>query len=102
MDLFKKMSGFFSARPSEDQSSYYVKVKCNRCGEEIPARINLYNDLSIEYDDSGNISGYICHKIIVGDQHCYQPIDVHLRFDPKRRLQEKEIIGGKFVENSVQ
>ena len=100
MGFFKKFGSFFSAKPAEDQISYYIKVKCNRCGEEIQARINLYNDLSIEYDDSGNTSGYICRKVIVGSQRCYQPIDVSLKFDPKRRLQEKEITGGHFVDET--
>jgi hypothetical protein len=98
MGFFKKLGGFFSAKPAEDHVSYYTKVRCNRCGEEIQARINLYNDLSIEYDDSGNTSGYICRKIIVGDQRCYQPIDVSLTFDAKRKLVDKQITGGQFVE----
>ena len=98
MGFFKKFGSFFSAKPAEDQISYYIKVKCNRCGEEIQARINLYNDLSIEYDDSGNTSGYVCHKIIVGSQRCYQPIDVSLTFDSKRKLVDKQITGGQFIE----
>jgi len=100
MGFFKKLGSFFSAGPSADQVSYYLQVKCNRCGEEIQARVNLYNDLSIEYDGSGNTSGYVCRKVVVGDKRCYQPVDIFLRFDPKRRLQEKEITGGTFVEES--
>lgn len=98
MGFIKKLGSLFSAGPSADQVSYYIKVKCNRCGEQIQTRVNLYNDLSIEYDDSGNINGYVCHKVVVGDQRCYQPVDIVLKFDPKHRLQEKEITGGKFVE----
>jgi hypothetical protein len=98
MGFFKKFGGFFSSKPAEDQVSYHIKVKCNRCGEEIQARINLYNDLSIEYDDTGNTSGYICRKVIVGSQRCYQPIDVSLTFDSKRKLVDKQITGGLFVE----
>jgi len=101
MGFLKKFGGFFSSRASVDEASYYIKVKCNRCGEEIQVRINLYNDLSIEYDDPGNISRYICHKVVVGAQSCYQPIDVVLKFDSKRRLLEKEVSGGEFMENSV-
>jgi hypothetical protein len=98
MGFFKKFGSFFSAKPAEDQVSFYIKVKCNRCGEEIQTRINLYNDLSIEYDDSGNTSGYICRKVIVGGQRCYQPIDASLTFDSDRRLVDKQITGGQFVE----
>ena len=35
MGFFKKLEACFSAAPSADQVSYYIKVKCNRCGEEI-------------------------------------------------------------------
>jgi hypothetical protein len=98
MGFLQKLGGFFSAKPAEDQVSYYLKVKCNRCGEEIQVRINLYNDLSIEYDESGNTSGYICRKVIVGSQRCYQPIDISLTFDSKRKLVDKQITGGLFVE----
>jgi hypothetical protein len=98
MGLFKKLGGFFSSPPSNEEISYYITVKCSRCGEVIRARVNLFNDLSLEYDPNGNISGYICHKVIVGDQRCYQPIDISLTFDSKRRLQEQEITGGQFVE----
>jgi hypothetical protein len=101
MGFFKKLGSFFSTSPSENEVSYYIGVKCDHCGEEIRARVNLYNDLSIEYDDTGNISGYICHKVIVGAQRCYQPIDIVLKFDPKRKLLEKEITGGKYLETPV-
>lgn len=100
MSFFKRLSSLFSSRPSDDEISYYVFVKCNRCGEVIKARVNLYNDLSIEYDGSGNISGYICHKVIVGDQRCYQPMDISLTFNSKRRVVDKQITGGQFVEES--
>ena len=98
MGFFKKLGSYFSSKPLEEQTSYYIKVKCNRCGEVILARINLFNDLSIEYDDSGGTSGYICNKVIVGSQHCYQPIDVSLVFNPKRQVVDKHITGGQFVE----
>ena len=99
MGFFKKLGGFFSTKPPDSQIFYNLTVKCNRCGEEIQTRINLFNDLSIEYDGAGEISGYVCHKVVVGAQRCYQPIDINLKFDSKRKLLEKEIGGGKFVEN---
>jgi len=98
MGFFKKLGGFFSSHPSNEEVSYYINVKCNRCGEVIRARVNLYNDLSLEYDAGGNPSGYLCHKVIVGGGRCYQPIDISLTFDPKRKLVDKQITGGQFVE----
>jgi hypothetical protein len=101
MGFFKKLSGLFAAPPSNEQNAYHVTVKCNRCGEVIKARVNLFNDLSLEYDSNGNLSSYICHKVIVGDQRCYQPSAIILTCDSNRRLQEKEITGGQFVEGPV-
>jgi hypothetical protein len=43
------------------------------------------------------MSGYICRKVIVGSQRCYQPIDVSLTFDSRRRLVDKQITGGQFI-----
>jgi hypothetical protein len=78
---------------------YPLKVKCSRCGEILTAQVNLANDLSVEYDASGNPESYSCRKIVLGSGRCFQPIEVTLKFDSRRSLQEKEIHGGTFVED---
>jgi hypothetical protein len=75
-----------------------LAVKCNRCGEILTARINLANDLSVDYDPTGNPQSYSCRKVLQGGGRCFQPIEVVLIFDSRRSLMEKEIHGGKFVE----
>ena len=77
---------------------FYLKVKCNRCGEILTARVNLANDLSVEYSSSGTPQSYSCRKILQGSGRCFQPVEVILTFDANRTLQEREIHGGKFVE----
>jgi len=77
---------------------YPLKVQCNRCGEILIARINMANDLSVEYGSTGNPQSYSCRKVIQGSGRCFQSIEVLLKFDSQRSLREKEIHGGKIVE----
>ena len=75
----------------------WVSVKCNRCGEVIQSRINLYNDLSLEYGEDGGTS-YICRKLLIGEGRCFQRVEIELTFDDKRNLVNHTVTGGVFVE----
>jgi len=76
MGLFKKLSDLFSApegRPEKrDEASYWVAVRCSRCGETLRTRVNLHNDLSIEYGEGGGETTYFCRKTLIGDKLCFQ------------------------------
>ncbi len=96
MSLLKKLSALFSA-PSGDNRSMWLYVKCDKCGELLKGRVDLYNDLSVQYDDSGGGTSYFCRKIFVGSNRCYRPIEVELTFDKNRRMINEEIKGGEFV-----
>ena len=99
MNLIKKLATLLAASDrGSDASSYWITVQCDRCGEVIQARVNLANDLSIEYDEGGNKTGYFCRKVLVGKQRCFQQIEVTLKLDAKRKLIDRQITGGKFVE----
>ena len=58
----------------------------------------MANDLSVEYGPTGNPQSYSCRKVLMGSGRCFQSIEVVLKFNSRRSLQEKEIHGGKFVE----
>jgi hypothetical protein len=72
-------------------------VQCLRCGEQIRGRVDLRNDLSIEYDGGGSAS-YHCRKVVMGSGRCFQQIEVYLNFDANHKLTDRQIQGGKFVE----
>ena len=91
MGFLKKLFGGGAISSSSD--FYTFNVRCDRCGETIEGRVNLNNDLSL--DDDG---GYLVRKVLMGSGHCYQQIEVTLKFDASRQLQEKQISGGKFEE----
>ena len=95
MSFLKKLTGFLASRSGAPTG--WVVVKCNRCGEVIRARVNLYNDLSMDYDEDGKAT-YFCRKVLIGEQHCFQRIEVRLTYDANRKLLSREITGGEFVE----
>ncbi|MCG2786513.1 MAG: hypothetical protein L6461_15585 [Anaerolineae bacterium] len=94
MGFFDK---FFKAFSSTPEKRYYTfQVRCKRCGEIIEGRVDLDNDLSVEYEADGE--RYYCRKVVMGAGMCYQKIEVGLQFDKKRKLIEKRVeSGGDFV-----
>ena len=86
--------------PTAQGKRYYVfEVKCNRCGEIIEGRVDLDNDLSVEYE--GNNAVYFGRKVLMSSNgQCFQQIEVELKFNIDRKLLEKHSIGGQFVESN--
>ena len=99
MSFFKRLTSRFT-RParSAGRSVFTITVQCNRCGEVISAPVDLRNDLSIDDDESTSATRFICRKVLMGRQRCFQQIEVTLRFDEGRKLIDKQASGGKFIE----
>jgi hypothetical protein len=94
MSFFKNL---FSSGPKRPEKKYYIfQVKCRRCGEIIEGRVDLDNDLSLEYEGSNNV--YFGRKVLMGTNRCFQQIEVEMKFTPDRQLIEREAKGGTFVE----
>jgi hypothetical protein len=94
MGFLKKL---FGGDPSKAEKRYYTfHVKCNRCGEVIEGRVDLDNDLSLDYE--GDSTVYFVRKGLVGENRCFQQIEVELKFTSGRELIEKQAQGGVFVE----
>jgi hypothetical protein len=94
MNFLKKL---FSPAPQQDEFGYWIYVKCSRCGEKVRARVDLRHDLSIEYGEGEAISSYFCRKVLMGEQRCYQQIEVELTFDGAFKLRDRQIHGGEFI-----
>lgn len=91
------LKNLFTTRPTPYKKSYYTfTVKCRRCGETIDGRIDLDNDLSVEYEDGGDV--FYARKVLMGENRCFQRIEVNLEFNSVREIMEREIVGGEFVE----
>ena len=91
------LKSLFSGTPAKPEKRYYVfQVKCNRCGEIIEGRVDLDNDLSLEYE--GDRAVYFVRKGLMGNNRCFQQIEVELKFTSSRELIEQQAQGGNFVE----
>ena len=102
MNLLKKLSTLFAATAQGGSGNLYpLTVQCKRCGEIIQAQINLANDPSIEYDEAGNPTGYVCRKILMGKQRCFQQIEVVLTFDTHHKLINRQVENGVFVDEQA-
>ena len=93
MDFLNKL---FSSSPAKPEKRYYTfSVKCLRCGEIIAGRVDLDNDLSIEYENNSDV--YFGRKVLMGDGKCFQRVEVTFKFTPARTLIERQATGGEFV-----
>jgi len=93
MGFLKKLFGGGAAK---SEKRYYVfNVKCNRCGEIIEGRVDLDNDLSLDYE--GDQTVYFVRKGLVGNNRCFQQIEVELKFSSNRELIEQQAQGGQFI-----
>lgn len=90
----------FGGKPREVRKNFYdFRVRCKRCGEVIEGRVDLDNDLSVEYESGGDT--WYSRKVLMGDGKnlCYQQIEVGLKFDSRRKLLDRRIeTGGDFVD----
>lgn len=94
MGFFKKL---FSP-PGPAGTFYQFSIKCKRCGETIRGRINVYNEPGTELDEKGK-PYFTCRKVLIGDLHCFQQIEVVITFDEYRHVLNRKITGGDFIEN---
>jgi len=92
MDFLKKL---FSSQPAP-KSYYTFTVKCKRCDEIINGRIDLDNDLSADYEESGDV--YHVRKVLMGENKCFQRVESIFKFDSNKQMLEKDITGGEFIE----
>lgn len=97
MNFLKKISSIFSPPYRNEEFAYWLHVRCDRCGEVIRARVDLRNDLSLNYGDREEDRIYFCRKTLIGERQCYWPVEVELTFDRRRRLIQRQAQGGQFI-----
>lgn len=99
MSFLKKIASFLQggAETGEERDVHWEYVRCSRCGEKIPVRVNLRNELTAQYE--GGEGAYYARKGVVGTgkTRCFQMIEVDLYFDSQRRPLSRYITGGEFI-----
>ena len=92
MGFLDSLKSLFSGQSQTGGDGYWIYVKCRRCGEGIKTRLDLQNSLNPR--DEG---GYIVRKTLVGNQLCFQRVEVELLFDEQRNLVSHEVVGGQLI-----
>lgn len=101
MSFFNRLRKTLASPPSRTDRAMYLYVQCSKCGEKLRARVDVWNELTPEYDGkSDDAASYYCRKVLVGEKMCYQPIELRLKFDKNHKLTEKTIVGGKFIDQA--
>jgi hypothetical protein len=91
MGFLKKL---FGGGGTSSSTFYTFNAQCDRCGEIMEGKVNMANDLSMA--DEG---GLFVRKVLIGSSgRCLHHMEVKLKFDDSRKLRDKQISGGKFVE----
>jgi hypothetical protein len=99
MSIFDRLRKLLSSPPPRTDRAMYLYVQCSKCGETLRARVDVWNELTPEYDGkSDDAASYFCRKVLIGEKQCYQPIELKLKFDRNHKLIDKTIVGGKFIE----
>jgi len=100
--MLKFFQNWLGGKPKAAHKEYYLfRARCSRCGEILEGRVDLANDLSVEYTDSGE--GYACRKVLMGDGKnlCFAKIEVGLKFNAGHsKVLDRRIEGGTFVEEA--
>jgi len=94
MNFFKKL---LTPRPSNPGKFHVFAVRCKRCSEIIHGQVNVNNEPSLEYDERGQ-PYFVCRKVLVGNQLCFQQIEVIFKFNDLRGLLDRQVTGGEFVD----
>jgi len=99
MSLLKRLGKILSPPAASTQRALYLYVQCDRCGEKLRARVDLWNELTPEYGEKGEDPiSFHCRKVLVGENLCFQPIELSLKFDKGHRPVDKQIKGGKYID----
>jgi hypothetical protein len=92
MNFLRRLFG--SGAPSD--GAIHLYVKCNRCGAPVHVRVDPRNDLSIEYGDGDEPSGYRLIKEIM-DSRCFRIMRAEIDYDRVKREMSRTIEGGTFI-----
>jgi hypothetical protein len=92
MNWLRKIFG--SSAPTD--GAIHLYVRCKRCGAPIHVRVDPRNELTIEYGDDEQPSGYQLIKEIM-DARCFRLMRAELTFDARKRELSREIEGGTFI-----
>ncbi|MCG3140464.1 MAG: hypothetical protein HDKAJFGB_01530 [Anaerolineae bacterium] len=100
MSFFAKLfSGGKASLPQasnpSDPHAWYLYVQCGKCGAPVAIRIDLRNDLSVDYETNGR---YLRKEIM--DSVCFQLMYAQVHFDSGGQVTSQTIERGKILDRA--
>lgn len=100
MSFLKRVTSFLfdSGGGGEgDRNAHWEYIRCSHCGEKVPIRVNLRNELTSQ--EEGGEAAYYVRKGVIGsgETRCFRTVEVELFFDSNRRLVSRYVSGGEFI-----
>lgn len=100
MSIFRKLfSGgnplLPKASDSNDPNAWWLYVQCSKCGAPLAIRVDLRNDISIDYETN---SRFLRKEMM--DSTCFQLMYAEVHFDNNGKVIEQTIERGKFLDRA--
>ena len=96
--MFKKLTKRLSAGgPAGAPAGFFLKVRCNACGEVFNLFINTSTDLAQNFTEGGGMT-YSLNKEVVGG-YCRNLVQVRMVFDGSKKMISREIENGVFIDD---
>jgi hypothetical protein len=96
--MFKKLGKkLFAGGSPPAPGGFFLKVRCNVCGEVFNLFINTSTDLGQNFTEGGGMT-YSLNKEIVGG-YCRNLIQVSMVFDGSKKMISREIENGVFIDD---
>lgn len=94
MGIIDKLKNIFSGGSSSSKL-IDVYVEDNKCGNQMKLLFRKSYDIQKVYEDDRE-ADYEINKVVVCDK-CYNKIQLHLEFDKRYNIINKEIENGKII-----
>jgi len=95
MGIFDKIKSIFSGSDGNNSKLVDIYVEDNKCGNQMKLLFRKSYDIQKVYKDDRD-AAYEIKKVVVCDK-CYNKIELHLEFDKKYNILNKEIESGKII-----
>ncbi|MBM4412116.1 MAG: hypothetical protein FJ040_01520 [Chloroflexi bacterium] len=87
----------FGLQKTNNARIIHMYARCHRCQSPVQVRLDVHNDLAIEYNERGDILGYVVRKELM-DAKCFRLMRAELWFDAQRNETQRTLEGGDFID----
>ena len=87
----------FGLGQTNNARTIHIYARCKRCQSPVHVRLDVFNDLAVEYDQRGDVCGYVVRKALM-DAKCFRVMPVEIWFDARRNETQRTIEGGEFID----